>query len=246
MTTLVQSLQQVGDEIALCRYPGAVIETLHAAVRPTLNVLGAWRVPRRYEDWSAWRLNYNVFCHRDLPATFFDAWLAGARENGQSAMAAMATREGRSFTWSECMREVNLSAKGRWVFDDLLFKYGMRDGFCCPIGPWILHYWSNKVLDLSPAMRRSLSWAALTAVDQLMKLTTKKRLDAALPASRLTDREREVLRMYAIGSRARTIAYALKISEDTVREHLRHAMIKLDARHLGHAVNLAYHGGLLD
>jgi DNA-binding CsgD family transcriptional regulator len=83
-------------------------------------------------------------------------------------------------------------------------------------------------------------------VDQLMKLTTKKRLDAALPASRLTDREREVLRMYAIGSRPRTIAYALKISEDTVREHLRHAMIKLDARHLGHAVNLAYHGGLLD
>jgi hypothetical protein len=62
-------------------------------VRPTLNVLGAWRVPRRYEDWSAWRLNYNVFCHRDLPATFFGAWLAGAKENGQSAIAAMATRE---------------------------------------------------------------------------------------------------------------------------------------------------------
>src|SRR5215813_7434612 len=100
------------------------------------------------EDWSAWRLNYNVFCHQDLPATFFDAWLAGAKENGQSAIAAMATREGWSFTWSECMREVNLSAKGRWVFDDLLFKYGMRDGFCCPIGPWILHYWSSKVLDL--------------------------------------------------------------------------------------------------
>jgi hypothetical protein len=146
-------LRLFSDRVHNCEHPTEVIERLHQAVSPSVNVLGAWRVPARYDNWSAWKMNANVFCQKRVPPNLFDEWLLLAQKYGQSAMAAKAARDGTPFTWSECMRDLKLSGNGRWVFDELLWPHRMRDGFCCPIGPWVLHYWSSKPLRLSPTAR---------------------------------------------------------------------------------------------
>jgi LuxR family quorum sensing-dependent transcriptional regulator len=235
-TLLTVRLRVFADRVANFDNPSDVIESLHQATSSVgIFVLGAWRVPARYDNWSAWRMNHNLFFQRDVAPAFFDDWMALAKKYGQSALAAKAARDGTPFTWSECMRESKLSGKGRWVFE-LYAKYGMRDGFCCPIGPWILHFWSPKLLQLPQPTRFLLYAAAVAAVQQLTKLTARQRLDDLSSEKSLTPRETEVLRLYSLGSRVREISQHLGIREWTVRAHLRHIQKKLDARHLGHAI----------
>lgn len=149
-------LRLFSDRVHNCEHPTEVIERLHQAVSPSVNVLGAWRVPARYDNWSAWKMNANVFCQKRVPPNLFDEWLLLAQKYGQSAMAAKAARDGTPFTWSECMRDLKLSGNGRWVFDELLWPHRMRDGFCCPIGPRVLH--------IGPASRTALAGSALAAL----------------------------------------------------------------------------------
>ena len=56
------------------------------------------------------------------------------------------------------------------------------------------------------------------------------------PAKALTAREREVVRLVAMGSSGPEIADELQITHDTVRTHVRHAMEKLGARSRAHLV----------
>jgi len=231
------------DQVAKATRPSDVIERLHQAADQVVSVLGAWRVPARYDNWDEWKLNHNVFFQRDVPPRFFDDWMRNVREYGQSPIAAKAARDGTPFTWSQCMRESNPSDHGRWIFDQVR-EYGMRDGFCCPVGPWVLHYWTKSVFRPSQAMRSHLCSAAILAILQLMKLTTRKQLGGAPVVSRLSPRELEVLRLYSLGSRPRKIAQHLGLNELTVRDHLKHAQRKLSAEHLGHAIALAIRGRL--
>jgi PAS domain S-box-containing protein len=61
----------------------------------------------------------------------------------------------------------------------------------------------------------------------------------------LTAREREVVRLVALGGTAREIGDELHISHDTVRTHVRNAMEKLHARSRAHLVAKAVAGGLV-
>jgi PAS domain S-box-containing protein len=65
------------------------------------------------------------------------------------------------------------------------------------------------------------------------------------PDSELTAREREVVRLVALGGTAREIADELHISHDTVRTHVRNAMEKLHARSRAHLVAKALARGLV-
>ena len=56
------------------------------------------------------------------------------------------------------------------------------------------------------------------------------------PPGQLTSREREVVRLVALGSTGREIAEELQISHETVRTHIRNAMEKLHARSRAHLV----------
>src|SRR5262249_30412073 len=123
--------------------------------------------------------------------------------------------------------------------------YKMRDGFCCPVGPWALHYWSPHRLQLSRSARATLFQAAVLCIEQLMHLTARRRVAGAPARSRLTAREIEVLRLYSLGSRPRQIAHHLDIAESTVREHLKHVQKKLEAKNPAHAVMLAIRGGVI-
>ena len=59
----------------------------------------------------------------------------------------------------------------------------------------------------------------------------------------LTEREREILALVAMGERTAGIAYALGISPATVESHVRHCMTKLDAKSRTHAVILGLQRG---
>ena len=56
----------------------------------------------------------------------------------------------------------------------------------------------------------------------------------------LTGREREVLALLANGLRDRQIATRLGVSENTVRTHARHLLVKLGASSRAHAVAIGF------
>ena len=61
----------------------------------------------------------------------------------------------------------------------------------------------------------------------------------------LTGREREVVRLVALGSTGPEIADQLQIAHDTVRTHVRNSMVKVDARSRAHLVAKTLGEGLL-
>ena len=65
------------------------------------------------------------------------------------------------------------------------------------------------------------------------------------PSLALSDREREVIRLVALGATSPEIAGTLHISHHTVRKHVDNAMRKLNARSRAHLVAKALAGGRL-
>lgn len=59
----------------------------------------------------------------------------------------------------------------------------------------------------------------------------------------LTDREREVLAMVAMGRGSSWIAAELRVSASTVESHVRHCLAKLGARNRAHAIALGLRNG---
>jgi DNA-binding CsgD family transcriptional regulator len=66
------------------------------------------------------------------------------------------------------------------------------------------------------------------------------------PASRLTGREREVVRQVALGSTTRQVAAGLSLSPDTIRSHVRNAMAKTGAHTRAQLVALVLADGLVE
>jgi PAS domain S-box-containing protein len=64
-------------------------------------------------------------------------------------------------------------------------------------------------------------------------------------AGPLSDREREIVRLIALGSTGPEIADELRIAHDTVRTHVRNSMTKLGARSRAHLVANALGGGVV-
>ena len=124
----------------------------------------------------------------------------------------------------------------RWGFE-LALKYGMRDGFMCPVGGrWVIAYWSKRDLSnvLTPTARILLQAASSFAAQRLEHLTGLDVKRVGL-RSRLTAREIAVLRLVSMGRQASEIAKGLGLGEETVRSHLKKAQVKLGARNRAHA-----------
>ena len=73
----------------------------------------------------------------------------------------------------------------------------------------------------------------------------RREVDGREPEEELTPREREIVKLVALGGTAREIGDELHISHDTVRTHVRNAMEKLHARSRAHLVAKAVADGLV-
>jgi PAS domain S-box-containing protein len=106
--------------------------------------------------------------------------------------------------------------------------------------------------------RVSVQWAASTEVITGRRLVLavalntsrwgprfRRSADPEPGPARLTQREREVVRLVAMGSTANEIADELHLAHNTVRTHVRNAMTKLGARSRAHLVALALAEGLV-
>ena len=67
-----------------------------------------------------------------------------------------------------------------------------------------------------------------------------------MPAPKLTDREMEVLRLVAQGLNNRDIAGKLFISENTVKDHLKSILAKLQVAARTEAVTVAVQRGIIE
>ncbi|WP_329343167.1 response regulator transcription factor [Streptomyces sp. NBC_00663] len=92
---------------------------------------------------------------------------------------------------------------------------------------------------LSPTATRALITRFLTTPD------TDDLLDLPDDVKTLTDREREVMALAALGKSNTAIAEHLVLSPMTVRSHIQRAMTKLHARDRAQLVVIAYQSGLV-
>ena len=101
------------------------------------------------------------------------------------------------------------------------------------------------------AVRAAHNGEILLPAAQLQRLLSnlrdrKRKVDDDKPMTRLTEREREVLREIATGSDNNIIADRLVISPHTLRTHIQNIMHKLDAHSKLEAVTIALRQGLIE
>jgi DNA-binding CsgD family transcriptional regulator len=143
-------------------------------------------------------------------------------------MLLLASQTLAPFTFTEALRLTRPKGEERWVFD-LLAKYGIRDGFYCPAGHWMVAFWSKSVLKLSSSSRTNIYFVAQQAAFRLEELMGRRirKIENIKP---LTPRELAVVRGLRLGSKPMQIAADLGLSVPTVRTFLTRAMHKLEAR----------------
>jgi DNA-binding CsgD family transcriptional regulator len=209
----------------------------HATIStsPHLSVLGAARFPLKATDWGAIRLGKSVFLHKDVPDGWWEEYVALAPRRFAPALF-LARSSLVSYTWTESRRMLEPIGVDLWSYE-LALKYGVRDGFTCPVGGrWVVAFWSKRVLCniLTPALRILLQTASTFAAQRLEHLAGPdvKRLGQR---ARLTPRELAVLRLVSMGRQASEIAKALALGEETVRSHIKKSQMKLGARNRAHA-----------
>jgi DNA-binding CsgD family transcriptional regulator len=218
--------------------PDAVLNGLHAITSPALklNALCAVRFPVNVSDWAAIRPGRNAFLHKNAPKDWWEEWLQRA-PNRNPIGYHMARISLAPHTWSEMMRVIAPIGGDRWGIE-LAMKYGMRDGFMCPIGGrWLVAFWSPRVLTeiLTEPLRIMIFSAASFAAMRLEQLVEADP-ETADAYTRLTPRELAVVRLLSLGNSPREIGETLSLGEETVRTHRKNLKAKLGARSLAHAV----------
>jgi len=94
-----------------------------------------------------------------------------------------------------------------------------------------------------PALSRGL---ATKILDEFARMAREGAGKPAGPEDKLTDREREVLRLVADGATNREIASSLYVSENTVSFHMKNILGKLHLKNRAQAAAFAIRAGLAD
>jgi DNA-binding CsgD family transcriptional regulator len=225
-------------EVESLATPTEVLRHLHDIVSATglLKVLGANRFSVKVGDWRRVEIGKNAFIHKSVPQGWLDEWTAFVA-SGHPIGLMTARMCLAPFTWTELSRMLDPVGADRWPFE-LALKYGMRDGYLCPVGGrWLLAFWSHQVLNETFAQQpRSLLYmAASVAAVRLEHLVGN---DPRRVGSRacLTPREQAVLRHASIGRTVQETAKALGVGEETVRTHFKKAQAKLGTHNRTHTV----------
>jgi LuxR family quorum sensing-dependent transcriptional regulator len=234
---LQSSLIDYASRVGELRTPTDVLGALHCITTKSLPlcVLGAARFPVTTIGRRSMEKGRSVFLHEDVPDGWWEerATLLPGRFCPNLFMARSSLA---SYTWTEVQRMFEPIGVDRWAYE-LALKYGMRDGFTCPVGGrWVVAFWSRRVLSniLTQPARIMIFAAANFAALRLEQLTGP---DAGRIGSRarLTNRELAVLRLISNGGKTSAIAQELGLGEETIRSHLKKAETKLGVRNRAHA-----------
>jgi LuxR family quorum sensing-dependent transcriptional regulator len=226
------------SEVGHLSAPDEVLSRLHDAIAPTttIRVLGANRFSVKFADWRRIQLGKTAFVHPDVPRGWLEEWTAFV-EAGHSIGIMTAKMCLAPFTWTELSKKLEPLGIERWPLE-LALKYGMRDGYLCPVGGrWVVAFWSPRILPsgfVQPA-RGLLHMAASAAAVRLEALVGDDAPRIGRRAS-LTPRELSVLRHAADGRTVREIANLLDLGIETVRSHFKKAEGKLGTRNRTHSV----------
>ncbi|MFP5225079.1 MAG: response regulator [Actinomycetota bacterium] len=107
----------------------------------------------------------------------------------------------------------------------------------------------DEVLDAIKSVQAGQSTISPSMASKLMaefSAITKKQTQKSQPGPKVTDREMEVLQLVAKGMSNREIAKALFISENTVKNHIRNILEKLQLHSRMQAVYYAVREGLIE
>jgi DNA-binding CsgD family transcriptional regulator len=229
------------------RSPDEVLNELHAITTRALplSVLGAARFPLKSGDWESIVLGKSAFVHEDAPEGWWEEHNALTRGKFRP-MLFLAQSSMGAHTWTEVKRMLQPIGVDQLAYEVCL-KYGMRDGFTCPVGGrWAVGFWSRKDLSniLTHPKRIMIVAAASFAALRLEQLAgpDPKRIGSR---SCLTPRELAVLRLVSAGAQSQDVARALELGEETVRSHLKKAQTKLGARNRTQAVAEALRQSLI-
>jgi DNA-binding CsgD family transcriptional regulator len=218
--------------------PERVLDDLHDICKDVLGicVLGTVRFPLKITDWKYVTLGKTAFVHKDVPKGWWEDY-SSISEQTYDVGLMMAHMSLSPYTWTESRQLSDPVGVDRWAYE-LALKYGMRDGFTCPVGGrWVLVFWSGKVLSnvMSSAARIILFAAASFAIMRLEQIVGA---DSQRFENRtiLTPRELAVLRLISRGRSSKQVARSLEIGEETVRTHLKKIQAKLGVAGRTHAV----------
>jgi LuxR family quorum sensing-dependent transcriptional regulator len=236
--TTIENLIAYSVEVVHLLTPEEVLIRLNDAIVPTttIRVLGANRFSVKLGDWRRVQLGKTVFVHPDVPRGWLEEWTAFVAQ-GHPIGIMTAKMCLAPFTWTELSRMLDPLGVDRWPFE-LALKYGMRDGFLCPVGGrWVVGFWSPRVLPSGfVQLTRGLLYMAASAA--AVRLEALIGNDAGRVGTRvnLTPRELSVLRHAADGKTVSEIASLLGLGTETVRSHFKKAEGKLGTCNRTHSV----------
>jgi len=210
-------LPQLVQNIAGATEPHAVLDALQKSAG-SLNVFSAWPIDSDHDNPDP------CFYHDNVSVEFRGEYRTSVRRFGLDPLTRYTMTTPQPFTLTEARRKLQPVGRDRWLFH-LFNDYGIRDGFVVPHGRWVVVYWSEHALTLSPEHRMLLDVSGVAATHRISALKAVKKE----PVVELSPRELAALLHLSRGLRLAAIAKQMELSEHTVRVYLRRAIKKLKA-----------------
>jgi LuxR family quorum sensing-dependent transcriptional regulator len=221
--------------------PDEVLNRLHDIIseKSDIRVQGANRFSVKVGDWQRLEPGKSLFIHRDVPRGWLEAWMAYVA-TGYAAGLMIARTCFAPFTWTELARKLDPTGSDRDPFD-LALKYGMRDGYICPVGGrWLVVFWSSGVLGHSFTQQaRGLLYMAASAAAVRLESLAGEDVKRVGSRARLSPKELSVLQQASKGLTVPEIAKVLGLGEATTISHFKKAQAKLGTLNRTHTVAVA-------
>lgn len=135
----------------------------------------------------------------------------------------------RPYSWSDVKERRTLSRRELSIIDEGR-EFDMRDGLTIPVvlggGRLMLIFPSGRTPDLGQEARAATEFISVTGLMHIQRLQAEQQRTSQ-SKTRLTAREREVLRWILAGKTDDEIGTILVIGSATVRQHATNAMAKL-------------------
>ncbi|WP_197524427.1 helix-turn-helix transcriptional regulator [Novosphingobium resinovorum] len=153
------------------------------------------------------------------------------------------------FVWSELAERIDLSHADH-AFMTLAAHYGIADGFTIPVtihgetggSVTFINPPRREITDLTKIMAHAIGEAAFAAA---RRLCTPRGQRMRPPSARLTQREREVTHLVALGKTNREMAMLMGTSEETPAKHVNNCFEKLEVNKRTLLVSRALFDGTL-